>query len=48
VVVQEHENGETEISVVNPEEMMHNVDDLNLRTFATEVKEALLQALENI
>jgi uncharacterized protein (DUF302 family) len=48
VVVQEHENGETEVSVVNPEEMMHSVDDLNLRTFATEVKEALLQALENI
>ena|SRR5581483_8696990 len=46
-LVQEHENGEIEISVVNPEEMMHSVDDLNLRTFATEIKESLLQALRN-
>lgn len=46
-VVQEHDNGEVEISVVNPEEMMHSVNDLNLRTFATEIKESLLQALHN-
>lgn len=48
VVVQEHENGEAEISVVNPEELMHNVDDLNLRTFATEIKEQMLEVLRNI
>ena len=46
IVVQEHENGEVEISVINPEELMHSVDDLNLRTFATEVKESLLQVLD--
>lgn len=48
VVVQEHDNKEIEISIVNPEEMMHSIDDLNLRTFATEMKESLLQVLENI
>ena len=47
VVVQEHENGEVEISIVNPEEMMHNVDDLNLRTFATEIRDSLQQVLKN-
>ena len=45
VVIQEHDNGETEISIVNPEELMSKVDDLNLRTFATEMKEALQQVL---
>ena len=45
VVIQEHANGETEISIVNPEELMSKVDDLNLRTFATEMKEALQQVL---
>ena len=45
VVIQEHDNGETEISIVNPEELMNKVDDLNLRTFATEMKEALQQVL---
>jgi len=48
VVVQEHDSGEVEISMVNPEELMHHTDDLNLRTFATEVKFALLQALERV
>jgi len=47
VVVQEHENGEVEVSVVNPEEMMHNIEDLNVKTFATEIKESLLQVLNN-
>jgi len=40
VVVQEHENGEIEVSIVNPEELMHDVGDLNLKTFATEIKDA--------
>jgi uncharacterized protein (DUF302 family) len=48
VVVQEHNSGEVEISVVNPEEMMQNIDDLNLKTFATDVKASLLQALEHV
>ena len=48
VVVQEHENGEIEVSMVNPEEMIHSTDNLNLRTFATEIKEQLLEVLRNI
>lgn len=48
VVVQEHDTGEVEISVVNPEEMVHSIGDLNLKTFATEVKESLLQVLNKI
>lgn len=48
VVVQEHDNGEVEVSVVNPEEMMHSVDNLKLRTFATEIKESLINVLNNI
>ena len=48
VVVQEHDNGEVEISAVNPEELIHDSDDLNLRSFATEVKTSLLQALEHV
>ncbi len=48
VVVQEHDNEEVEVSIVNPEEMVHSIDDLNLRTFATEVKESLLRVLGNI
>jgi uncharacterized protein (DUF302 family) len=48
VVVQEHDSGEVEISVVNPEEMMRKVDDLKLKTFATEVKMSLLKVLEHV
>ena len=48
VVVQEHENGDVEVSAVNPEEMLHSVDNLNLRTFATEVKETLENVLKNV
>ncbi|QEC69188.1 DUF302 domain-containing protein [Panacibacter ginsenosidivorans] len=47
VVIQEHEVGKVEISIVNPEELMHSVSDLNLRTFATEIKESLQQVLNN-
>ena len=48
VVVQEHDSGEVEISVVNPEEMMRKLEDLNLKTFAAEVKMSLLKALEHV
>ncbi len=48
IVVQEHDNGDIEVSIVNPEEMVHSLDDLNLKTFATKVKESLLQVLNNI
>lgn len=48
VVIQEHQDGEVEISIVNPEELMHSVDDLNLKTFATEVKEAMQNVLNRL
>ena len=48
VVVQEHEDGEVEVSIVNPEEMMHNVDELKLKTFATEIKEAMENVLNRL
>ena len=48
VVVQEHDNNETEISIVNPEEMMQGVDNLNVRTFAIEVKEAMQNVLNRL
>jgi uncharacterized protein (DUF302 family) len=48
VVIQEHDNGEVEISVINPEEMMQSVDNLNLKTFAIEVKEQLQEVLYHI
>ena len=48
VVVQEHESGEVEVSIVNPEELMHGVDDLSLRTFATEIKVAMQNVLNRL
>jgi uncharacterized protein (DUF302 family) len=48
VVVQEHTDGEVEISIANPEYLVRGVEDLNLRTFATEVKEAMDAVLSRI
>jgi uncharacterized protein (DUF302 family) len=48
VVVQEHEDGGVEVSIVNPEELMHSVDDLNLKMFATDVKEAMQNVLNRL
>jgi uncharacterized protein (DUF302 family) len=48
VVVQEHDNGDIEVSSVNPEELMHSVDDLSLKTFATEIKGALQNVLNRL
>jgi uncharacterized protein (DUF302 family) len=48
VVVQQHENGDIEVSIVNPEEMMHDIDDLRLKTFATEIKEAMENVLDRL
>ena len=48
VVVQEHNNVEVEISMINPEEIVHSIDNLNLKTFASELKESLLEAFRNI
>jgi uncharacterized protein (DUF302 family) len=48
VVVQEHDSGEVEVSFVDPEEMMHSVDDLKLRILVKEIKESLIYVLNNI
>jgi uncharacterized protein (DUF302 family) len=48
VVVQEHENGEVEISVANPEEMMEKTEDLNLKALAVELKASLVHALDHV
>jgi len=48
VVVQEHDNGEVEVSIVNPEELVHSLDDLAVRTFATEIKEAMQNVLNPV
>ncbi len=48
VVVQEHDNGEVEVSIVNPEETMQGIDDLELHTFATEIKEAMCNVLHRL
>ena len=48
VVVQEHDNGEVEISVVNPEFLTRDLDNLNLKTFATDTRLSLCHALEQV
>lgn len=48
VVVQEYNSGETEVSIVNPEELMLGVDDPRLRTFATEIKYAMQNVLNRL
>ena len=48
IVVQEHENGDVEVSIVNPEELMHGVDNLTLKTFATEMKESMQAVLSRL
>lgn len=48
VVVQEHDNGDVEISIINPDEIIRSTDNLNLKTFAIGIKESLLQVLKRI
>ena len=48
VVVQEHDNGEVEISMINPEEMVLGIDSPEMKVFAGDVKESLLEAFRNI
>jgi uncharacterized protein (DUF302 family) len=48
VVVQQHDDGEVEFSIVNPEELMHGIDDPNLRRFATEIKLAMENVLDRL
>jgi len=48
VVVQEHDNGKVEVSALDPEEMMRPAGNLNLSSFATDIKQMLTQALKKI
>lgn len=48
VVVQEHENGKTEVSIIDPEEMVHSVDNLSVRSFAVQLKRMMEQVLNKI
>ena len=48
IVVQEHEDGKVEVSIIDPEEMMRSTNNLNLRMFATQVKQSLQQVLRKI
>ena len=48
VVVQEHTNGDTEVSIINPEELLHSVHEPGLRTFAIEIKEAMQNVLNSL
>lgn len=48
VIVQQHENDIVEVSIVNPEELMHGIDDLNIREFGTEIKEAMQNVLNRL
>ena len=48
VVLQEHEDNEVEISVINPVEVMNSTGNLNLKTFAEELKESLKRVLDQV
>ena len=48
VTVQALDNGEVEVSVVNPEDMMKSTDNMKLKGFASEVKKSMLKVLDNI
>ena len=48
VVLQEHADDEVEISVINPVEVMNSTGNLNLKTFAEELKESLKRVLDQV
>jgi uncharacterized protein (DUF302 family) len=48
VVLQEHADDEVEISVINPVEVMNSTGNLNLKTFAEELKESLKWVLDQV
>lgn len=49
IVVQQHENGQVEISIGDPEEMMKSASSIDaLQTFAQVVKNAMQRVLANI
>ena len=48
VIVEEHENGEVEVSVVDPIASMGAVENKALGSLALEVKQKLLKVVENL
>lgn len=48
VVVEEHENGEIEVSAVDPIVSMSAVNNENLASLATEVKEKLTKVIDSL
>lgn len=48
VLLQEHENGEVEVSAINPMESMASVDNPNLSALAEEVSQKLQTAINNL
>jgi len=48
VIVQETEDGKTEVAIMNPAEAMSVVDNENLQPIAVEVNKLLDEALKNI
>ncbi|MER2996594.1 DUF302 domain-containing protein [Pontibacter populi] len=48
VLLQEHENGEVEITAINPMETMAAVDNPNLTVLAKEVSQKLKKAINNV
>lgn len=48
VVVQQHEDGTTEITLVNPEAMVKNMPDSGLEDFACEVTEVMRKVLKKL
>ena len=48
VAVQQHDNGQVEVSIINPGEIMKAVNDPNLTQFATEVTGAMQNVLSRL
>jgi uncharacterized protein (DUF302 family) len=48
VLLQEHENGEVEVTAINPMETMAAVDNPNLSSLAEEVSQKLKTAINNL
>ena len=48
VIVEEHENGEIEVSAVNPIASMISVKNENLGSLATEIQEKLKRVIESL
>ena len=48
VLLQEHENGEIEVTAINPMETMAAVDNPNLSSLAEEVSQKLKTAINNL